>query len=177
MAVQPRILVIDDDPVFRALIAGLLKNVYVVTTAESGPEGYRLALEQPPHVALIDVQMPGWDGIETLEKFRTHPELARIKTAILTSDASRKTVIKAIQSGADAYIVKTNFSRSELLQKLQSLSQSVLLSAEESARAELRSALKSTSGMMAREPQVRPSSERVENEWDRCLQGIIDHWE
>ena len=121
MVVQPRVLVIDDDSSFRQLLAGLLKKQYEVTAASSGQEGYQLAMDRPPHVALIDIQMPGWDGLETLRRFREHPDLARIKTAMLTGDASRNTVVSAIRAGADEYLVKTNFSKDELLSKLKTL--------------------------------------------------------
>lgn len=121
MAFQPRILVIDDDPTIRQLMAGLLKSHFEVTVAENGEEGYQLAIERPPHVVLIDVNMPHWDGLETLQKFREHPDLASTKTAMLTGDATRRTVVTAIQNGADEYFVKTQFCKRDLIDKLQGL--------------------------------------------------------
>ncbi len=109
--------------------------------------------------------MPGWDGIETLRRFRTHPQLARTKAAMLTGDAARETVVSAIRAGAEEYIVKTHFDRHELLRKLASLVE------------------RSSPGSC--EPQAnscetsRPpaAGNPVENDWDPQLQGIIDHWE
>lgn len=121
MAPQPRILVIDDDSNFRQLMAHLLKSHFDVTIAANGEEGFELAMARPPHVALIDVNMPHWDGMETLRKFREHPKLAATRTAMLTADATRRTVVTAIQHGADEYLVKTSFNKTELLDKLRCL--------------------------------------------------------
>lgn len=168
MAGQPHVLVIDDDPLFRKLITGLLKNVYSVATAETGSEGFRLAIEHPPHIVLIDVCMPGWNGLETLQKFREHPQLSRTKTAMLTGDASRDTVVKAIRSGTDDYIVKSNINRCELLRKLQSLLGRSAVPAEKS----------SCAGESVCSPRRKSAEAReAENDWDPRLQGIIDHWE
>lgn len=161
MASRPRILVIDDEPNFRRLVSGLLKSHYDVIEAESGEEGYQLAIARPPHAVLIDVNMPDWDGLETLRKFREHPKLSATKTAMLTSDATRQTVVTAIQHGADEYIVKTEFSKPELLSKLQRLVAKSSLSLEDKAD-------NSPAGAMAG---------LSEKESDPRLQELIDDWE
>ena len=116
-----RVLVIDDDPLFRSLVVSLLHKECAVAVAADGSDGFYQALEQPPDVALIDVQMPGWDGLKTLKAFRGHPALANVKTMMLTSDASKETVVAAIQAGANDYVIKTTFSRHDFQQKLQRL--------------------------------------------------------
>ncbi|MBW3538646.1 MAG: response regulator [Planctomycetes bacterium] len=120
-AERPRVLVIDDEPLFRSLISGLLKNDFEVETAADGAEGYFRALKSRPHVAIIDIQMPGWDGLTTLHAFHTHPALRDVRTIVLSSDATRPTVVAAIRAGANEYLIKTGFSREELLRKLRNL--------------------------------------------------------
>lgn len=115
MKPRTRVLVIDDEPLFRNLVASMLRQNYVVSMACEGSEGYYKALENPPDIALVDVQMPGWDGLKTLKAFRTHPILASVKVVILTADASKETVLAAIHGGASEYLVKTHLSR-EMLQ-------------------------------------------------------------
>lgn len=167
MTLSPRVLVIDDDPSFRNLLFGLLKNSYDVITVASGPEGYQLAMDHPPHAALIDIQMPGWDGLETLKKFREHPDLERVKTAMLTGDASRNTVVSAIRAGADEYLVKTDFSKEELLMKLKLLlSKSSLLQEEEAGGPVPSRNLKASFGQGI-----------MRSEADSRLQELIDGWE
>ncbi len=115
---QVHVLVIDDDPLFRSLIVSLLRKDCQVTVASEGSDGYYKALENPPDIALIDVQMPGWDGLKTLKAFRSHPALAGVRAIMLTGDASKETVLAAIHAGANDYLVKTTFTKQDFFQKL-----------------------------------------------------------
>ncbi len=116
-----QILVVDDDPLFRSLMVSVLRHDFAVCVAGDGADGFYRALDQVPDAAVLDIQMPGWDGIKTLKAFRAHPVLAKVKIVVLTSDASRETVLAAIHAGADDYIIKTAFSRDEFRQKLDRL--------------------------------------------------------
>ena len=117
------ILVVDDDPLFRSLMVSVLRQDFSVAVAADGADGFYRALDQVPDAAVLDIQMPGWDGIKTLKAFRSHPILAKVKVIVLTSDASRETVLAAIQAGADDYLIKTAFSRDDFRQKLDHLLQ------------------------------------------------------
>jgi CheY-like chemotaxis protein len=115
------VLVIDDDPLFRSLLVAVLRHDHLVSVGVDGADGYRQAVEQPPDLVVIDIQMPGWNGLQTLTAIRGNPELSHVGAVILTSDASRETVLAAIRAGADEYVIKTHFSRDEFLQKLARL--------------------------------------------------------
>jgi DNA-binding NarL/FixJ family response regulator len=131
-----------------------------------------LALDQPPHIALIDVQMRGWNGLETLQKFREHAELSRTKVAILTGDASRETVVTAIREGADEYIVKTNFYKEDLLRKLRALMAKSNLPIDEEQVPP--ASLRPDKPSLGKPPTTaRPK----ENEGNPKLQEMIDAWE
>jgi CheY-like chemotaxis protein len=116
-----RVLIVDDDPLIRALIVSALRKDCLVAVAAEGSEGFYKALEQTPDVAVIDVNMPGWDGLKTLEAFRAHPALKNVKVIMLTADASKQTVIAAIQGGAHDYMIKTTFAKADLYRKLNRL--------------------------------------------------------
>tara|TARA_R110002111_G_scaffold262289_1_gene337772 strand:+ start:49030 stop:49638 length:609 start_codon:yes stop_codon:yes gene_type:complete len=118
-----RVLVIDDDPLFRNLMVSFLRREYIVSVASDGSQGFYKALEYPPDIAIVDVQMAVWDGLQTLKAFRSHPLLSQTKIIMLTSDASKETVIAAIQGGANDYIIKTSFSKSEFLDKVRKFAQ------------------------------------------------------
>jgi DNA-binding response OmpR family regulator len=118
---RARVLVIDDDPLFRSLITSILRRDFLVSVAADGSDGYYKAIEHPPQLAFIDVQMPGWDGLRTLQAIRAHQALAAVPVMMLTSDASRQTVVAAIQGGANDYVIKTTLSRDELLKKTRRL--------------------------------------------------------
>lgn len=113
------VLVVDDDPLFRSLLVGVLRNDFEVTVACDGADGFYRALDRKPDVTVLDLQMPGWDGLKTLRAFRAHPSLADVKIMVLTSDSSRETVLAAIHAGADDYTIKTAFSRDEFRLKLE----------------------------------------------------------
>ena len=79
-----RVLIIDDDPLIRTLLVSALRKDCLVAVAAEGSEGFYKALELTPDVAVIDVNMPGWDGLKTLEAFRAHPGLKNVKVIMLT---------------------------------------------------------------------------------------------
>jgi DNA-binding response OmpR family regulator len=119
------ILVVDDDPLFRSLMVGVLRRDFDVSVACDGADGFYRALESKPDVTVLDLQMPGWDGLKTLRAFRAHPALADVKVMVLTSDSSRETVLAAIHAGADDYTIKTAFSRDEFRVKLDRLTRHI----------------------------------------------------
>ncbi len=116
-----RILVVDDDPLFRCLMTNVLRHDFDVAVANDGADGFYRAIDWVPDLAVLDIQMPGWDGIKTLKAFRAHPVLAKVKVVVLTSDSSRETVLAAINAGADDFVIKTAFSRDEFRTKLNIL--------------------------------------------------------
>ncbi len=116
-----RVLIIDDDPLIRTLLVSALRKDCLVAVAAEGSEGFYKALELTPDVAVIDVNMPGWDGLKTLEAFRAHPGLKNVKVIMLTADASKQTVTAAIRGGAHDYLIKTSFSKADFYRKLNRL--------------------------------------------------------
>jgi DNA-binding response OmpR family regulator len=102
-------------------MVGVLRRDFEVTVACDGADGFYRALDSRPDLTVLDLQMPGWDGLKTLRAFRAHPVLTNVKVMVLTSDSSRETVLAAIHAGADDYTIKTAFSRDEFRQKLDRL--------------------------------------------------------
>lgn len=120
-AVRDHILVIDDDPTIRSVLVGMLRSAYHVSVASDGSEGFYLAMEERPVVVILDIQMPNWDGLQTLRAFRSHPQLMSVPVMILSEDASRETVMASIHGGADDYVLKSCFSRENLVERLERL--------------------------------------------------------
>jgi two-component system KDP operon response regulator KdpE len=113
-----RALIIDDDPqIRRALRAGLERNDYMVTLAASGEEGLDLAAEQPPDVVILDLAMPGMDGLEVCRQLR---EWSSIPVIVLSVREGEKDKIAALDLGADDYLTKP-FSLDELLARLRAV--------------------------------------------------------
>lgn len=162
----PPALVMDDDPLFRTLLVSMLKRDYQVTAAVDGSDGFYKALERPPAVAVIDIQMPVWDGVRTIGAFRDNATLRHVPLLVLTSDASKETVLAAIAAGADDYVIKCSLSRGELLEKLECIRQRRRRVAGTWDHGQTR-------GVADDEARIQPSSATSE----RRLQAMIDSWE
>jgi two-component system, OmpR family, KDP operon response regulator KdpE len=111
-------LVIDDDPqIRRALRAGLERNGYTVALAASGEEGLDAAAEGAPDVVILDLAMPGLDGLEVCRQLR---EWSSIPIIVLSVREGEKDKIAALDLGADDYLTKP-FSLDELLARLRAV--------------------------------------------------------
>ncbi|TXS51148.1 response regulator [Streptomyces sp. t39] len=102
-----RVLLVDDHQVVRRGLRTFLEvqdDIEVVGEAADGAEGVARAEELKPHVVLMDVKMPGTDGIEALRRLR---ELANpAKVLIVTSFTEQRTVVPALRAGAAGYVYK-----------------------------------------------------------------------
>ncbi|MFD4144023.1 MULTISPECIES: response regulator [unclassified Streptomyces] len=102
-----RVLLVDDHQVVRRGLRTFLEvqdDIEVVGEAGDGAEGVARAEELGPDVVLMDVKMPGMDGIEALRKLR---ELANpAKVLIVTSFTEKRTVVPALRAGASGYVYK-----------------------------------------------------------------------
>ncbi|PKP22853.1 MAG: DNA-binding response regulator [Bacteroidetes bacterium HGW-Bacteroidetes-21] len=102
-----RILIVDDEPdILEFLSYNLKKEGYVVSVASNGLEALESAQAEKPHLALLDVMMPGMDGIETCEKLRENQELSSMVIAFLTARSEDYSQIAGFEAGADDYISK-----------------------------------------------------------------------
>jgi NarL family two-component system response regulator LiaR len=107
MAEQIRVCVADDHAVVRQGLNAFLSSqpdIIVVGEAATGEELLRIAAREQPHVALVDLLMPGIGGIETTRLLRqAHPETQVI---VLTSSTAQAHVIRALRAGALSYVLK-----------------------------------------------------------------------
>ncbi|MGB1102437.1 MAG: response regulator transcription factor [Crocinitomicaceae bacterium] len=101
------ILVIDDEQDIRVLIRyNLEKDGFVVTEAGNGQNGIEIAKNNVPDLILLDVMMPGMDGIETCEKLKEIPALKNTMICFLTARGEDYSQIAGFDVGADDYITK-----------------------------------------------------------------------
>ncbi|MCX5389881.1 response regulator transcription factor [Streptomyces sp. NBC_00094] len=108
MADKPiRVLLVDDHQVVRRGLRTFLEvqdDIEVVGEASDGAEGVARAEELRPDVVLMDVKMPGTDGIEALKRLRRLANPARV--LIVTSFTEQRTVVPALRAGASGYVYK-----------------------------------------------------------------------
>ncbi len=115
---KPKVLVVDDHPPFRELVCLQLRRDFIVWPACDGLQAHAKAKQSLPDVVLLDLVMPVWDGIQTLRAFRDTDELKGIPIIMLTADASREAVTRAIEAGVDDYVLKPGFCGVELARRI-----------------------------------------------------------
>jgi two-component system response regulator MprA len=115
--VRPRILVVDDDEAIRAsLRRGLTFEGFDVVLAADGAEALRLLRDEPPDLMVLDVMMPGPDGLEVVRRLRAVDD--RLPVVLLTARDAVPDRVAGLESGADDYLVKP-FAFSELLARIR----------------------------------------------------------
>ncbi|MER5937643.1 response regulator transcription factor [Streptomyces sp. NPDC001928] len=114
-----RLVVADDNPVVRAGLTALLSShadIRVVAEATNGHEAHEAARRHRPDVILLDVRMPGMDGIAAL------PHLVRIAPVMmLTYSGESETVREALRRGASGYMVHGEFTTDELVEAVREI--------------------------------------------------------
>ncbi len=99
------ILLVDDDPAFRHVMAGELRRLgHEVHTAESAEEAIRKVEQAEPAVVLLDLRLPGMDGLSALKSLRARHATAEV--IMLTGNGTIDTAIESIRVGAFDYVIK-----------------------------------------------------------------------
>jgi len=114
-----RILVIEDDKKIASFVSkGLKEAGFAVDVAHDGVDGLHLGLTEPYDAAVVDIMLPGLDGLSLIERLRTR----KITTPVIILSAKRSVDdrVRGLQTGGDDYMTKP-FSFSELLARIQAL--------------------------------------------------------
>lgn len=116
---KPTILVIDDDAALVKLYdTALTARGYRVVTAGNGEQGMAAAEAERPDVILLDVMMPEIHGLHVLDILKSTPDLADSKIIMLTALSDEKTKERAFECGAHDYIVKSESSMADIIDKV-----------------------------------------------------------
>ncbi|TAK35990.1 MAG: response regulator transcription factor [Chloroflexota bacterium] len=102
---KERILVVDDDSSITGVLRrGLGYEGYIVDVASTGREGLETARVRPPHLVILDVMLPGMDGLEVCRRLRSVDQ--RLPILMLTAKDAVSDQVVGLETGADDYIVK-----------------------------------------------------------------------
>ena len=111
-----RILVVDDDlQILSVLKRGLAFEGYTVDTAENGEKALTIARQTPPDMVILDIMMPGLDGIEVTKRLR---KASDVPVLLLTAKGTIPDKVSGLDAGADDYLVKP-FALDELLARVR----------------------------------------------------------
>ena len=113
------VLIVEDDEDIRELVSyHLLKEGYQVASVASGEEALSMVEGQPPDLIVLDVMLPGVDGMTVCQKLRSEPKTADIAVMMLTAKGEEADIIRGLNLGATDYITKP-FSPKVLLARVR----------------------------------------------------------
>jgi two-component system phosphate regulon response regulator PhoB len=118
---KPRILIIEDERgLTDVLTYNLQRDGYETIVAHDGLDGLRKAQTQPPDLVLLDLMLPGMDGLEVCRQLRAGKQTARVPILMLTAKGEETDQVVGFSVGADDYVTKP-FSVKVLLQRIRAL--------------------------------------------------------
>lgn len=116
-----RVLVIEDEPdIADLLVYNLEREGYLVTSIDDGGEGLDAARRDVPDLVLLDLMLPGMDGLEVCRGLRAEPRTAAIPVIMVTAKGEESDVVLGLGIGADDYIAKP-FSPRELIARVKAV--------------------------------------------------------
>jgi len=121
VAPSPTILVVDDEPDIRELVRfHLAQEGYAVCEADTGERAIALASTARPALIMLDLMLPGTDGLEVCQRLRKDETLAGVPIIMLTARATEVDRVLGLELGADDYITKP-FSPRELVARVRAI--------------------------------------------------------
>ena len=115
---RQRVLVVDDDPTVTEVVAGYLERAgFTVDRAADGPSALERAAAAPPDLVVLDLMLPGLDGLQVCRRLR---EAGPLPVVMLTARGDEEDRILGLEIGADDYVTKP-FSPRELVLRVQSV--------------------------------------------------------
>ncbi len=117
-------LIVEDHPDLLEVLTWQLEMMgFAVVSANTGMEGVTKAVEEKPQLILMDIMMPGMDGLEATRMIRTNRETEKIPILAITALCKESQQQDCIKAGCNGYIVKP-FTPEKLLEKIQTILES-----------------------------------------------------
>lgn len=117
---QATLMIVDDEPGMRSYLIDLLKDSYHIIAVSDGHVALQTARAEKPDLILLDLMLPGLDGLEVCRKLKDDPETEHIKVVLLTARVDETAKIEALKNGANDFLTKP-FSSIEVRARLQNL--------------------------------------------------------
>jgi len=116
-----KIAVVEDNPDNRLLVRAILEHDFVVAEYETGTAALEGFGVERPDLVLLDISLPGMDGVEVLKRIRADATLASVPVIALTAHAMATDREQFLSAGFDEYVAKPITSEVELLGKIERL--------------------------------------------------------
>ncbi len=169
-----KILVIDDDKITHKVIDRALVSQFEVSHTFNGAEGIEQAIEEKPHVILLDVEMPGMNGYEVCDALKQNPATQHIPVVFLSSHSSLRQRMQGYESGGSDYVVKP-FVPEDLIAKISVLTE--LQNEQMKLRTQIEEAQKTAYIAMSGSNELGQAMSFVEKSHDaNDLESLIDYF-
>lgn len=117
-----KILVIEDDSFLSGLVSGKLEqDGFQVFTAANGEVAIQTATKEIPDLVILDLMMPKIDGFAVLEQIKKNDALKSKPVIVFSNITDENEMIRVKNMGANEYMIKSNFTLDELVEKIKSL--------------------------------------------------------
>ena len=120
---QKIILFVEDNPAIQKTFGEILtQEGYQVISAADGEVGISLAKKEKPDLILLDLILPKKDGFEVLKELKAEEQTKEIPVIVLSVLEGSEDIQKAIETGANSYLVKSDYTPEELIKKVKEVS-------------------------------------------------------
>jgi len=117
-----KVLFVEDEEMLQKTLGDVLsKEGYKVISALTGDQGLRLAKKEKPDLILLDLILPKLSGLEVLAELKKKPETKKIPVIVLTQIDNPFEIGKALELGANAYLVKVSYDFKEIIEKIKKI--------------------------------------------------------
>lgn len=122
MPQQNKILFVDDTKMFQSIYKSkLMSEGYQVRTADNGLEAIKSLSEEKPDLILLDLNMPVMDGFKVLQAVKANPDFSSIPVIVFSSRGQAEEIEKAVNLGADGYLIKTTTTPNDVVKKVKEI--------------------------------------------------------
>ncbi|PIU15246.1 response regulator [bacterium (Candidatus Gribaldobacteria) CG08_land_8_20_14_0_20_39_15] len=117
---MPKLLIIEDEPLLREMYTGVFTEQGInVISAESAEEGLLMIEQEMPDLIVLDILLPNADGNQMLEQLRKNPRTANLKVVAFSNYNDKTAKEKAYQLGVLDYLIKTDYTPREFVEKIK----------------------------------------------------------